>query len=161
MKCHRAEKLIHKFLDDRLLPEEKKHLETHLSQCSSCHQKKKEYEWIRETLSSSSFPEPQPYYWEKISSRLAPAQIPSPLALWKKWALRAVPMALILVIILISALIFFSSSPTQEMSQTEILLLQDSNPFSDSRAIFAETSPVNKNLKLIFTSLETNQDIRR
>ncbi|HDJ22760.1 MAG: hypothetical protein B5M54_01820 [Candidatus Aminicenantes bacterium 4484_214] len=161
MRCRQAEKLIHRLLDDRLKPEEIKALETHLSQCPACRQKKKDYELISHSLRSTAFSEPNPYYWEKISSRLAPRPFSSTLAMWKKWALRAVPVALILVIILVSALVFFSSSSTPEMSQAEILLLQDANPFSDSQAIFAESSPVNKNLRLIFTSLETTQEIRR
>jgi|Deesub1362A_J573_1020465.scaffolds.fasta_scaffold00101_97 anti-sigma factor RsiW len=161
MKCQEAEKLIHRLLDGRLPPQEIRHLEEHLAECSACTQKKKEYEWLQQNLQSLNFPEPQPDYWEKIRRRLKTSPSPSPLLTWKKWALRAVPVALIFLIILATAIIFLTSSSSPQMSQTELLLLQNSNPFIESQAIFTETSPIDKNLRLIFSSLETNTELRR
>ena len=161
MKCREAEKLIHRLLDGQLPPHKVHLLEEHLANCPNCSRKKQEYEWLQQTLQSFTFPEPQPDYWEKIRRRIKTTPAPSPLFIWKKWALRAIPVALLLLIILISALLLLQTSSSLEMSQSEMLLLHNSNPFTESQAIFTETSPVDKNLRLIFSSLETNYELRR
>ena len=161
MKCRKAEKLIHQFLDGQLPPQKVRLLEEHLTDCPLCSRKKREYEWLQQNLRSFTFPEPQPDYWEKLRRRLPTAPTPSPLFIWKKWALRAIPVALVLLIILVSALLLLQTSSSLEMSQSEQLLLHNSNPFPESQGIFTETSPVKKNLRLIFSSLEINYELRR
>lgn len=164
MRCKKAEKLILKSFDHKIKDWEKSELEAHIALCPHCFDMKREYEDILKVLSASPFPEPKPYFWERLRPRLNESSA-GILPFWKLWAIKLVPAAVSIVVLLAAGLTFFkpdqSFSLQDEMSKTEILLLQDLNPFQETRSVFEAENSETKNMILIFTSLEENNSVRR
>jgi len=164
MRCKEAEKLILRSFDHKIKDQEKSGLEAHIALCPHCFDMKREYERIIQVLSGSAFPEPKPYFWERLKPRLDEASTRIQ-PFWKSWTIKLVPAAISILLLVAAGLTFFktdqSFSLQDEMSKTEILLLRDLNPFQETRSVFeAENSEV-KNMMLIFTSLEENNSVRR
>jgi predicted anti-sigma-YlaC factor YlaD len=161
MTCKEIEKLISRHFDGVLTSEEKKKLKIHLESCSSCHAKRQEYEIILETLRKEEFPEPKPYFWERLQPKLKEKAKYFPLTLWKRWSIRAIPVSLLAVLLLAAALLIFLPEKKVELSQTEVLLLRELNPLQEANTLLEERNIENKNMMLIFTTLEEENSERR
>ena len=162
MRCKKAEKLLSRSWDDRLDSEEKGELERHLTECSSCQALEKEYRSFMLTLRDESFPEPQPYFWQRLEPRLKESRPFTPWALWKQWGLRAIPLSLavILFFTLTATFLLPPASEDLTLSRTESLL-QNQNPFQDLPPLLAGEDVENPNVELIFMAMDESGDIRR
>jgi len=161
MKCKEVEKFISRYFDGILTSEEKEKLEIHLESCSSCQAKRQEYETILETLRKEEFPEPKPYFWERLLPKLKEKEKYLPLTLWKRWTIRAIPVSLVIVLLLTASLLIFLPEKKVELSQTEVLLLRELNPLQEANTLLEEGNIEKKNMMLIFTTLEEENSERR
>ena len=70
-----------------------------------------------------------------------------------------------IAVVFSAGLIFLSPDPTvlsqENMSDSEILLLKNLNPFQETRTVFEAGSVENKNMMLIFTALGDNDSLRK
>lgn len=154
MKCKKAEQWILRSFDKKLTKEKQKKLNQHLQVCSSCQQKQGEYQSLLHTLRHEPLPHPKPYFWERLKPKLLQQKRYEPWSLWEKWGLRAVPLSLLIVALLAAVVIFLLPQKQQTLSESEILLIQNQIPFQQTRALLEEEGWEEKNLRLIFTSLE-------
>jgi len=156
MNCKKFEKWILRALDGRLRNDEKKELEEHLHSCQLCSATQEEYRAILNTLKAKDFPEPKPYFWERLQPKLKEKKEPEPLTVWKQWGIRAIPVSLVLVILFGAAIILFSPQEGMELSQSEALLLRNLDPLEETRALLEQEDFAVKSIELIFTADENN-----
>lgn len=163
MSCNTFEKLLQQSFDGLLIHGEKERLESHLKQCKACQQKQKEYRGIFSVLKKerATFPEPQSFLWERLRSELQKEKQPSLFQLWKTWSLRAIPLSMLLVAIFGTAILLLIPHPKDEMSQSELFLLQNLNPLQETQSILEEGSVEEKNMRLIFTAMDERISMRR
>jgi predicted anti-sigma-YlaC factor YlaD len=161
MICKKVEKLLSGYFDGILEPEEKEKLETHVESCSLCQEKRREYQIMLEILRKEEFPEPKPYFWERLQQKLKEKEKYLPLTLGKRWSTRAIPVSLIILLLLTAALLIFLPEKKVELSQTEVLLLRNLNPLPETNTLLEEANIENKNMMLIFTSMEEENSERR
>ncbi len=166
MNCKKFEKWILRAFDGRLKDGEKKELEEHMHSCPLCSVTQEEYRVIFNTLKAKDFPEPKPYFWERLQSKLEERKNVEPWILWKKWGMRAIPVSFLLIFFMSAAILLFSPPQeevelTQDLSQSGILLLQNQNPLQDTTALLETAGIEDKNMMLIFTVLEENNGTRR
>lgn len=154
MNCHKVENLLLKSVDRLLDKKQTEILEKHIRTCPECIRMREEYETILGTLKLSEYPDPKPYFWERLQTKLTGIKIYNPWAQWKLWGLRAVPVALCLVIILAGILTFIDLRKPKVLSSSEAFLLQNQNPLQDSSSILDEEKVEDKNMRLIFASIE-------
>lgn len=161
MKCRKIEKFILRSFDNRLNREEKDMLTFHLKNCPKCQTLYHEYQELLISLRSSTddFPEFKPYFWERLQPRLKEQKQYDPWQLWKTWGLRAIPLSILMIILLVSASLFILPPPSEDLSDSGILL-RDQNPFQESLPLLAEEVE-NPNMMLIFTALEEKNGARR
>jgi predicted anti-sigma-YlaC factor YlaD len=160
MKCKKAETFLSKSLDGLLTAEEKNALEEHLKGCSSCKKKRDEYILIAETLGREDFPEVSLYFWERLRPRLKESKKYAFWSEWKQWGLRAVPVSIIAVATLALGLALFLPQPTDELSQTGNLLLNNP-PLPEAVTLLEAETGENKSMQLIFMAMEEKPDLRR
>ncbi|MFP4082396.1 MAG: zf-HC2 domain-containing protein [Candidatus Aminicenantes bacterium] len=159
MTCKNSERLLLRSLDGLLTEEEKRKLASHLESCSACQAKKREYGILLAVLKKKEYPEPKPYFRDRLQGKIKERQRYN---LWntvKQWSLKAVPLSLVIVLILAFTLIFMPSPKKEELSQSE-LLLRHRNPLQDERLLLEEESE-NQNMMIIFSSLEEEDSVRR
>ena len=161
MNCKKAEKLLLRAMDGLLEGKDKDHLEKHLEKCLLCQKRQTEYQVISDALRTQDFPEPKPYFWERLQPRLKKQKMLEPWILWKRWSVRAVPLALLFVIALVGATAVFFPQQQAELSQSEDLLLLNQDPFQETTALFEEEGMEQRNMRLIFATLEETSDTRR
>jgi len=155
-----VERLLSKSLDCRLTDTEKGTLEEHLEDCSTCKKKRDEYAIIAETLAREDFPEIKPYFWERLQPRLKESRKYAFWSMWKQWSLRAVPVSIIAVVTLALGLALFLPQPTDELSQTGNLLLNNP-PLPEAVTLLEAETGENKSMQLIFMAMEEKPDLRR
>jgi predicted anti-sigma-YlaC factor YlaD len=161
MKCKKIEKLLTRSFDRSLRKKEKEELDAHLKSCSACQQMRKEYDGIFEALRGTEYPEPKPYFWERLQPKLKERKEPLPWAAWNRWGIRAIPLSLLLVVVaaaLVSSIFF---PPKEELSQSGILLLHNQNPFEETRSILEEETAEDVGMLLIFASVDERNPARR
>ncbi len=166
MNCKKVEKFILRAFDGRLPEDEKKELEQHLKRCPRCWKLQEEYQLILDTLRKEDFPEPKPYFWERLQPKLKEGKKYEPWMVWKQWGMRAIPVSLLIIIFLSAALLFFSPPReeveiSQSFSQSGLLLLQNQSPFQETTTLLETGRTEDKNMMLIFTSLEDKNGTRR
>jgi len=161
MKCKEADRLILHSFDGLLKNGEKEELDEHLRSCLSCQRKMKDYQFMLDALKEKDFPEPRPYFWERLQAKLKESKKPEPWLLWKQWGMRAIPLSLVLIALLTTALIFSFLRRTEELSQSGMLLFQNSNPIQETRPLLEAEKIEDRNMMIIFTSLEGKNDSRR
>jgi anti-sigma factor RsiW len=159
MNCKTAEKWVLRFLDGRLDERSRGLLEEHLKGCPSCRKAEAEYRSMMALLRDEREQSPLPRFWERLEPRLKEEQKIVPLVLWERWALRAIPVFVALVIL--AAGLFILTPQAGEMSQSEALLIDNSNPFSETRGLFEEKRPEARSMMLIFASLDDKPPVRR
>jgi hypothetical protein len=109
----------------------------------------------------TGFPEPKPYFWERLQPKLREIKVFNPWVQWKQWGLRAIPVALFIVVALAGVLTVIDVREQAELSSSEAFLLQNQNPLQDSSSILDEEKVEDKNMMLIFASTEEPQPTRR
>lgn len=162
MNCHKAEKLISKLVDGRLETGASTRLAAHLAVCPSCAQLLSDYQKMKGMMADLKIKdaEPLPYFEQRLRARLRTEARPSIWAVVERWYAAAVPVFLVIAMILVGVL--FLVQPTEvQMSQSEMLLFQTQSPLTETRAIFDEEKPENRQLKLLFAGLEAQEIVRR
>jgi hypothetical protein len=161
MNCKKAEKLMLKAHDGLISEEESKELKNHITSCPLCKKNNEEYRNIFEVLQKTEFPEPKPYFWERLRPKLKEQKVFEPLQAWKQWGLRAIPLSLLLVLFLASAILILGPQPREEFSQSGVLLFEDQGPLQDTGTALDQEGVEDKNMMLIFASLEEQPGSRR
>ncbi len=161
MKCKTAEKLFLKAHDGLLSEEETREFEKHIDSCPLCQKSRAEYQNIFDVLGKTDFPEPKPFFWERLRPRLKEQKFFEPWQAWKQWGLRAIPLSLLLVLFLASAILVLGPQPREEFSQSGVLLFEDQSPLQDTGTILGQEGVEDKNMMLIFASLEEQPGSRR
>lgn len=154
MKCKKAERLLLQSFDGLLKEKETEELEDHIKGCFLCQEKRTLYQAILDSLKLKDWPEPKPYFWERLQPKLKENQKNEAWWVWKKWSMRTIPVFLVLVLFLTAALVFIPPGNDVELSESGILLLRDLNPLEETRILFEEEKIENKNMMLIFFAVE-------
>jgi len=158
MNCKTAEKWVLKSLEGRLDERSRGLLAEHLEICLSCRKAEAEYRSMLALLRSGRAEAPLPLFWERLEPRLKEEQKIVPFVLWERWALRAIPAFAALVAL--AAGLFLFTPPGREMSQSEALLIENTNPFSETKSLFEAKRPEDKSLMLIFASFDEKPGMR-
>lgn len=165
MKCKKAERMVLRSIEGHLSDEEMTILEEHIRSCPACQIKREEYQGILDALKEEEFPEPKPYFWERLQFKLNERRRYEPLSLWKHWGLRAIPISLLIVVLLAAVILLFMPPKEEELapalSQSGILLFQNTNPLQETQTILEQEGAENKSMMLIFTSLAEKNGVRR
>jgi hypothetical protein len=160
MKCKKAEKFLLRSFDGLLGTREREKLQAHLSNCLTCQGKKREYQIILDTLKEKTFIDSKPFFWERLEAKLKERETKKLGSMWKYWGMRAIPVSLILVFAFTAGILMLPSQEKTELSRSGVLLLRDDNPFREARNLFEQEGTVEKNMMLIFTSLEENNGLK-
>jgi hypothetical protein len=75
--------------------------------------------------------------------------------------MRAIPLSLLLIVLLTTALVFSFLHRNEELSQSGILFFRNSNPIQETKALLEAEKIEDRNMMIIFTSLEGKNDSRR
>lgn len=161
MKCKKFERLLSRAFDGLLKKEEKEELESHLKSCLSCQMKSREYKTILNLLRKEVDLEPKPYFWERLQTKIKERGKVTPWTIVKQWSLKAVPLSLLLVLALVLVISLLSPPQSQELSQSEVLLLRNLNPLQETRPLLEEERLENQNMMIIFSAIEEKNEIRR
>ena len=161
MNCKKAEILFLRAHDGLLNEEETKELESHIAGCPLCHKNNEVYQNIFDVLEKTDFPDPKPYFWERLKPRLKEQITYEPWQAWKQWGLRAIPLSLIIVLFLASVILILGPQPSAEFSQSGVLLFEDQSPLQETGTVLDEEGVEDKNMMLIFASLDEQPSSRR
>lgn len=154
MKCKKAERLLLQSFDGLLKEKETEELEDHIKSCFLCQEKRTQYQTILDSLKLKDWPEPKPYFWERLQPKLKEKQKDEVWWGWKRWSMRTIPAFLLLVLFLTAALVFIPPGDSVELSESGVLLLRNLNPLEEARILFEEEKIENKNMMLIFLTVE-------
>lgn len=158
MNCKKAEKLLLRSLDGRLDGRDRELLDGHLAACPACRRAAAEYRSMLALLRPEREDAPPAGFWERLEPRLREEQKIVPYVLWERWALRAIPAFAALVAL--AAGLFLFTPQAREMSQSEALLIENTNPFSETKSLFEAKRPEDKSLMLIFASFDEKPSVR-
>lgn len=161
MKCHKAERLILRSLDGRSELRDTELLRRHLSSCLGCRQREKEYRLILEALKKDKEAAPLPAFEERLLRRLSREERGFPGLLWQRWAAKALAFSLILFVFSSAVFLIFRPSEPEDLSQVEVLLLRDENPFLQTKDILEASKTEERNMRLLFTALDERDLSRR
>ncbi|MCX7973033.1 MAG: zf-HC2 domain-containing protein [Candidatus Aminicenantes bacterium] len=153
MNCRQAERRLLRSFDGRITAEERSELEAHLRHCSRCARLEVDYQRLLSWIKLDQTAEPLPYFWERLDKKIAALGRPEPEVIWQPILVRAVTIALIGLIVLTGLLIFWPPGKSVNFSQTEALIFQEA-PFPEVQQILNEPQPEQRNLRLMFSSLE-------
>jgi predicted anti-sigma-YlaC factor YlaD len=160
MKCRKAEKRILSDLEGRLEESRRPELEAHLEGCPSCRKLRRDYSLILGVLRNGKEEEPLPSFWERLRPGLREEKKVLPLLVMERWCFRAIPVFLVTVF-LVTGLALMTPAGDDTLSRSEVLLLENRNPLSESRTILEAEKPETSNMMLLFASLEEKQAPRR
>lgn len=161
MDCKKAERFLLRSYDTKLEPEEKKQLQGHLKGCPSCRRKDLEYREILGLLRPDSVPEPLPYFHERLLARIKEKDQDIPYLFGLKWAHRAVLFFLAVQLLFGVGILLSPKEETPELSRAEKLFLQDENPLTETASLLNQPRAEDKNMMLIFASLDDRNGGRR
>ena len=153
MRCKKAERWINRWVDDRLDPAATAALEKHLAACSSCRRTAREVRNLVALLRQDKDVEPAPGFLARLQPRLREERALVPLLVWERWSLRAVPIFLAIVLVFVG-LVAFGPSENATLTQSEALLLENRIPLTETQRIFDAAKSEDRNMMLIFASLE-------
>jgi len=151
MKCRTAERDLLRSLDRTPDPAERRELDRHLQSCPRCRVLSAEYAAIQSALRGRPEGRPRPYFWERLNARIEALERPATAVLWRKWCLRAIPVSLFLLGLFLGGLMFFPGGD-ENLSQSEALLLRNSNPLTETRTYLDENKNVDKSMMIIFAA---------
>ena len=154
MNCKRAENLLVRSFDGPLPPGQGDALLGHLEACPACRKRSEEYNLIREALRAFPPAQPRPFFWERLNAKL-PAAESSPRArpVLRKLGFKLVPAYLAVILALGAALAFLRPAAEVELSRAEILL-RGEDPLTETTGVLDETRTEDKNMMILFASLE-------
>ncbi len=161
MNCRQTERRLLRSFDGRITARERKELKEHIYHCSRCARLEKEYKTLFSWIKLDQVPEPLPHFRERLEKKIASLGRPEPEIIWQPILVRAATLALIGLIILTGLMIFFQLGKSAAFSQTEALIFQEENPFPEVQQILNEAQPEQRNLRLMFSSLEAQEFPRR
>jgi anti-sigma factor RsiW len=159
MNCRKAEKLLLRSIDGRLDGGDAALLAKHLEACPACRKAEAEYRSMFSLLKAGGDAAPLPRFWERLEPRLREETELVPLLFWERWSLKAIPVALALVI-LIGGFHFFAPQ-AREMNQSATLLLENRDLFSETQALFDADKPETRTMMLLFASMDEKSPARR
>ncbi len=159
MNCKTAEKRILRSLDGRLDERSAGLLGKHLETCPSCRKAEAEYRSMLALLREEKDSAPLPRFWERLQPRLREEREIAPFLFWERWNLRAIPAFLAIVFVAGAALIF--TPRAGELTASEALLLDNANPITVAEQLFGESKPDDRNMMLLFASLDDKTPARR
>jgi len=159
VRCKTAEKWISLALDGRLDGKSRALLDEHLRECPACREAEAGYRSTLALLRTGKEESPLPRFWERLEPRLREEQKLVPLVLWERLALHAIPAFAALVVL--AAGLLFLTPQAQEMTQSETLLMENANPFSETKGLFEEKRPEAQSMMLMFASLDDKPAARR
>ncbi|MFZ2053424.1 MAG: zf-HC2 domain-containing protein [Candidatus Aminicenantales bacterium] len=161
MDCNKAERFLLRSYDTKLGPEEKTQLQGHLERCPSCRRKDLEYRTILGLLRPGSTPEPLPYFRERLLARIKEKEKEMPALFGLKWAHRAVAFSLAVFFLFGVGILLSPPEETPELSQAERLFLQNENPLTETASLLNQQKAEDRNMMLIFASVEDRNVGRR
>jgi anti-sigma factor RsiW len=158
MNCRRAEDLLVRLSDGPLGPDEAGALREHLAGCPACRRLDGAYALIRDAVRAFPRSEPKPLFAERVVAKL-PAAAP-PVSTWawpslRRIGLKLVPAYLAVVIVLGAALAFLRPPAGAELSLAEILL-RGEDPLNETATILDEPRGEDRNMRILFASLDRN-----
>lgn len=159
MNCRRAEDLLVRLFDGPLGPVDAEALRGHLAACLACRRREADYALIREAVAAFPAAAPRPYFVERVTARL-PEGAPSFWPSLRRIGLRLIPAYLAIVLVLGAALAFLRPGAGAELSQAE-LLLRGEDPLQETATILDETHPENRNMMILFASLDPQSPLGR
>jgi hypothetical protein len=154
MNCRDAEKLMSRAKDFVLAGPVRASLEAHLRDCPRCRRADEEYRGLFLALRPTDRPGPATLSWTRLRARIEEreaAELNSP---YEKWALKAIPAAVTLALLIGSASVLFRPARRANLSPTEELLLSNTNPLVEARTILDQQKLEDRGLMLIFASNE-------
>ncbi len=161
MDCKKAERFLLRSYDGPLGPEEKTQLQGHLERCPSCRRKELEYRTIQALLRPDSVPEPLPHFRQRLLAKIRQKENEMPALFGLKWAHRAVAFCLAVFFLFGIGILLFPPEEPQELSQAERFLLHDENPLTETTRLLNQNKPEDRNMMLIFASVEDRNVVRR
>ncbi len=159
MNCKTAEKRILRSLDGRLDERSAGLLGKHLEACPLCRKAEAEYRSMLALLRAGEDTAPFPRFWERLQPRLMEEREIAPFLFWERWNLRAIPAFLAIVFVAAAALLF--TPQAGPMSASEALLIENTNPITVADQLFGEVKPDERNMMLLFASLDDKTPVRR
>ncbi len=158
MNCHRAEKLISQLVDGRLEAGKSDGLKEHLKICPSCAQMLSDYQKMKDMMTGLKITEvePLPYFEQRLQARLKASSRSSVWAMVERWYATAIPVFLAVAVILMGVLFIVQPEEVQ-ISQSEMVLFQIQGPPTETRAIFEEEKPENRQLLILFAGLDSQE----
>ncbi len=161
MECEQAERFLLRSCDIPLGPDDKERLEAHFEGCPACRRKVREYRTVRGLLRQEAVPEPLPYFRERLLVRIKEKERDAPVLFGLKWAHRAAAFSLAILLLFGVGILLFPPDEPQEQSQAEMLFLQDENPLTETARVLNQQRAEDRNMMLIFASLEDRSGGRR
>ncbi len=161
MNCRQAERWLLRSFDGRITAEEAEKLREHVHKCSRCQRLERDYNFLLPLLKVDAGAEPLPFFQERLQKKLAAIARPTPEIIWQPILVRAATMALIGLIIITGLMILVLPVKSPAVSQSEALVFQSEEPFPEVQQILNEAQPEQRNLRLMFSSLEARELSRR
>jgi predicted anti-sigma-YlaC factor YlaD len=141
-------------MDDRLPESRKGALAGHVAACPGCRAFGRDAGVLLGLLKDGREAEPLPYFRERLWAKIAERQKTESWAVWMRWSLRAIPVALALIAIFIGALVFIGPPLDEDMSSPAALLIKNANPLSETNALFNEDKLEAKSMLIMFAGNE-------
>jgi anti-sigma factor RsiW len=161
MTCRRSERLMGRAQDGLLNAPDREYLEAHLGQCPRCRRMSEEYRSLFQALVPPGAPPPRAFAWERLRAKIEGREAEALRPEYQRWALKVIPAAVALALLIGSASLLFSPRPASEYTPSEELLLRDTNPLVEARSILEQKRLEDKNMMLIFASNEGGLSERR
>lgn len=161
MECKKAERFLLRSYDTPLGPGEKEKLEGHLERCPACRRKDHEYRAVLGLLRPDSIPEPLPHFRERFLARIREEEKKQPVLFGLKWAHRAVAFCLAVFFLFGVGILLFPPEETPDVTRAERLFLQNENPLTETANLLNQQRAEDKNMMLIFASLDDRNGGRR
>jgi len=166
MRCKQAEKVFLRSIDRPLEKRIRAELEDHLAACPNCRAMKEDYAIIFRVLKDDPLPDMKPYFWQGLQTKLEGSARPRPLILWKGLGFKNIALVSMVLILVFTAIALLLPQKTLlleggELSQTEMFLWSDANPFQEMKSLYEQEDVASKNISLIFAELNGQTDQRR
>jgi anti-sigma factor RsiW len=157
MKCRDAEDILLLSWDRPLDAAGQAELDRHLAACPRCRALDQEYIALRDSLHGLPQGMLRPHFWQRVNARIEALEHPAPMAVWRNWCLRAIPVSLFLIGLFIGGLVFLPGG-NDNLSQSEALLLRNANPIVETSAYLDEAKGVDKNMAIIFAASDRSPE---
>ncbi len=154
MRCKEARKNLMRSMDGRLPEGRRDELAGHVAACPGCRAYRRDSGAILGLLKEGREPEPLPYFQERLWAKIAEREKTESWAVWMRWSLRAIPVALALIAVFIGGLVFIGPPLDEDMSSSAALLIKNATPLSETNALFNEDKLEAKSMLIMFAGNE-------